>query len=455
MNSKGDVAITHLLAAILVAILFVITAVCFFGGPCIGPLERLKALIPAFRLTTENLTESSIIGYNIGQDKAKYYDGVNWHEFPSELEYQKKKITSGNVRYYFADNYFFNNNLRERSLKTIDLQDTFSYAVITGIITSSEENTYGIYTIGKISNEENRGKVIIALEQKSSSKEYLGKIFRIGEKTNIDYQMFFRYNGDSWEWTSNMGKEIVYYQPTGREQWQTVSANPQGEIPTGLKETIKELAGKDFESGKKVLMQEISSTPYEEFVFNAWNSGGTAQNNPLIQEIYLRYVNNWEWSVDNINWINVNDQRITYKTGEGIVQTSGPFVEFINRELIIALRGKNLEQGKDIILKTKTSDDKTPIETFDGTFTLTLNNQLLTDEKSKDLAISKKEIIKQKAIAWRDSVFEKPMLLKFDTGEEEYFCVEKFPFTNPGNKFTWVLTIDLSKEVARDSSCST
>jgi len=118
---KGNITITQIIIGALVVLLLFILGACWIGGSCQEQINRFKILIPGFNFTTEEINQTQIIGYNIAQDKAKFYDGISWHDFTQNLEYKDKKQISADkvresfVRYYYTRELPYNIELQEKT----------------------------------------------------------------------------------------------------------------------------------------------------------------------------------------------------------------------------------------------------------------------------------------------------------------------------------------------------
>ncbi|MBU0760881.1 MAG: hypothetical protein KJ600_02260 [Nanoarchaeota archaeon] len=101
---KADVR-TAFVIGLMLAVFVLIVFFMLFGKDV---WFKLLNITPEYNMTKPPIPDEVRFGYNIAQDKAKFYDGTSWMDF-EEIEFNDKKINSGATRYYFAEHYFDRN----------------------------------------------------------------------------------------------------------------------------------------------------------------------------------------------------------------------------------------------------------------------------------------------------------------------------------------------------------
>lgn len=107
--------------ALFLVVLFIIFR--YLAGPGQEPENRLKTLLPGFNFSTTNTAKSQIIGYSIMNDAAKYYDSLNWQDFPTnkKITFNEKDISGERARNQFIA-YYYNPSARKDQDVPLDLQ---------------------------------------------------------------------------------------------------------------------------------------------------------------------------------------------------------------------------------------------------------------------------------------------------------------------------------------------
>jgi len=421
-NRKAD--IRTFVIPMLIAIAVLVIVYIFLFGPGREILARLGVILPDLDANKTGIKDIETIGYNIAQDKPKYYDGIYWVEFPTLLILGDRELESGPTRFYF-ESYFYRGN-RDSALRTISTSNPFIEANILGIL-------------GPIPEKEKNGEVSLLYRKKLLLSHLYGKLFVIVRaRTFGEDLLYFRYSGD-WQWSKNkndwknINQEVLeadYFSQNG------ISSGDQ------LIPIIKNLVRKDFNSGMIVLLEGDANYDYANPKGNIFTVGlGGAGGRPGSISLYFRYENVWQWSLDKTEWINVPN---TYTT-------SGSYSN-INGDIIIkSLEGKDFESGLSRLFVTE-PDTNVP-EIKEGKFILKIDNSLLFQELEnnayKDPIPITNPTIKNGAIAWRDSVFKHSMPFKYKGNSDlSYVCVKKFIIPDSA-----LLSANLADPVTQNKIC--